>query len=311
MNNEITYEEKNFSYTGCDLCGRQGEDERAYIPITRMHERLGHDICVDCSRLYSDRELLYELHAVKEGSGSEIEKEVRSMLVKFEEGTQLYIDRTLVDFSGVEYYVISISDEMITVQITDRGWDTLKQQIGSHEQMIIEECRYLCSIPNMDEDADIYAQVKKHYYGKETEMNTSIEEFFNEVEKLCLKHLGDGSSWTLERDPEALGPRHEMTIHCVGLFDGYSMEREIYLEGKHEWTAGKNVTLAGKIDPDEVDKNVALLRKDYAEMQRDLAERETRLVNTEDTLSKLEQEMNKDVDNLKQSMKAVNLLMKG
>ena len=297
MNNEITYEEKNFSYAGCEICGRQGEDERAYIPITRMHERLGYDICVDCSRLYSDRELLYKLHAVKEGSGSEIEKEVRSMLAKFEEGTQIYIDRTLVDFSGVEYYVISISDEMITVQITDRGWDTLKQQIGSHEQMIIEECRYLCSIPDMDEDAEVYGQllnrhhwlanpqVKKHYYGKETEMNTSIEEFFNEVEKLCLKHLGDGSSWTLERDPEALGPRHEMTIHCVGLFDGYSME--------------KDISLAGKIDPDEVDKNVALLRKEYAEMQRDLAE------------SKLEQEMNKDVDNLKQSMKAVNLLMKG
>ena len=47
MNTEITYEEKNFSYAGCDLCGRQGEDERADIPITRMHERLGHDICVD------------------------------------------------------------------------------------------------------------------------------------------------------------------------------------------------------------------------------------------------------------------------
>lgn len=62
-------------------------------------------------------------------------------------------------------------------------------------------------------------------------MNTSIEEFFNEVEKLCLKHLGGGSSWTLERDPEALGPRHDMQIHCVDLFDGYSMEKEISLEG--------------------------------------------------------------------------------
>lgn len=158
MNNEITYEEKHYSYTGCELCGRQGEDERAEDPITRMHERLGHDICVDCSGLYNDIQLLYELHAVKLS-----DQEMQAMLVKFEEGTQLYIDRTLVDFSGVEYYVISVSDEMITVQITDRGWDTLQQQIGSHEQMLVEECKYLCDIPNIDEDAEIYAQIMKNY----------------------------------------------------------------------------------------------------------------------------------------------------
>ena len=96
---------------------------------------------------------------------------------------------------------------------------------------------------------------------------TPMEKFFNEVEKLCLKHLGDGSSWTLERDPEAPGPRHDMTIHCVGLFDGYSMEKDISLEG-HVPSA-------------------------------DVA------------YNKLAKEMQLEVDKLKQSMQAVNLLMKG
>lgn len=159
MNKEITYKEKHYSYYGCEICGSMGEDNLSNDPCTRIHERLGYDVCIKCSRTHDDASLVFELNKVWMKRGSEKNKK----LTKFEEGTQLYNDRTLVDFSGVEYCVISVSDAMITVQITDRGWDTLQKQIGSHEQMIVEECRYLCRIPNIDEDAEIYAQIMKNY----------------------------------------------------------------------------------------------------------------------------------------------------